>query len=315
MSNFNVNIDETSFKVTVLGDGSQVLLVSQGLQGPAGTTDHGQLSGLGDDDHTQYHNNARALTWLNTRSTNDLPEGGNLYYTNERVDDRVNALLQAGSNVTLTYDDNLNTLTIASTGGGGSPDWGDIGGTLSDQTDLQSALDAKTDESITITAGVGLTGGGDLSANRTINLDITELTAETTIADGDLIAIYDDSAGAHRKMTKANFVLGLGGGSLPVQTLTDGASVDWDLDDGHGSWTIGGNRTLNNPTNLTAGQTYILKVIQDGTGGRTITWSSTYKWTDGIDPVLSSAASAVDIFYFWSDGTNMYGTPVGFNFG
>jgi hypothetical protein len=27
--------------------------------------------------------------------------------------------------------------------GGGSPDWGDIGGTLSDQTDLQSALDAK----------------------------------------------------------------------------------------------------------------------------------------------------------------------------
>lgn len=31
-------------------------------------------------------------------------------------------------------------------GGGGSTDWGDIGGTLSDQTDLQNALDAKQDE-------------------------------------------------------------------------------------------------------------------------------------------------------------------------
>lgn len=37
----------------------------------------------------------------------------------ESVDDRVAALLVAGSNVTLTYDDVANTLTIASAGGGG----------------------------------------------------------------------------------------------------------------------------------------------------------------------------------------------------
>lgn len=35
----------------------------------------------------------------------------------EGIDDRVNALLQAGSNITLTYDDGANTLTIAATGG------------------------------------------------------------------------------------------------------------------------------------------------------------------------------------------------------
>lgn len=28
------------------------------------SSDHGNLSGLGDDDHTQYHNDSRALTWL-----------------------------------------------------------------------------------------------------------------------------------------------------------------------------------------------------------------------------------------------------------
>lgn len=38
---------------------------------------------------------------------------------NELVDDRVAALLTAGANVTLTYDDAANTLTIAASGGGG----------------------------------------------------------------------------------------------------------------------------------------------------------------------------------------------------
>lgn len=49
-------------------------------------------------------------------NTDDLPEGStNLFFTDERVDDRVNGLLQAGSNITLTYDDVANTLTIAAT--------------------------------------------------------------------------------------------------------------------------------------------------------------------------------------------------------
>jgi len=52
---------------------------------------------------------------LSSKSTTDLAEGTNLYYTDERVDDRVNGLLVAGTNITLTYDDVANTLTIAST--------------------------------------------------------------------------------------------------------------------------------------------------------------------------------------------------------
>jgi len=51
-------------------------------------------------------------------TTTNIAEGTNLYYTDERVDDRVANLLQAGANITLTYDDALNTLTIASSGGG-----------------------------------------------------------------------------------------------------------------------------------------------------------------------------------------------------
>ena len=55
-------------------------------------------------------------TGTNQVDTDVVTEGStNLYFTNERVDDRVNALLTAGSNITLTYDDAANTLTIAAT--------------------------------------------------------------------------------------------------------------------------------------------------------------------------------------------------------
>lgn len=50
-------------------------------------------------------------------STDDLVEGTtNLYFTDERVDDRVSALLVAGTNISLVYNDIANTLTINASG-------------------------------------------------------------------------------------------------------------------------------------------------------------------------------------------------------
>lgn len=60
-----------------------------------------------------------SLTGAINLTTTDIAEGTNQYFTNERVDDRVATLLQAGSGITLTYDDPGNTLTIASTGTSG----------------------------------------------------------------------------------------------------------------------------------------------------------------------------------------------------
>lgn len=79
------------------------------------TNDHSELIHLDADDHLQYHSDARALVWLLTRSTSDLPEGSNLYFTNERVDDRIADLLVEGAGIDLTYDDAAGSLTIAST--------------------------------------------------------------------------------------------------------------------------------------------------------------------------------------------------------
>ena len=55
--------------------------------------------------------------------------------------------LTAGANITINRSNPNAPIISASGGGGGSADWGGIGGTLSDQADLQAALDAKASES------------------------------------------------------------------------------------------------------------------------------------------------------------------------
>jgi len=56
----------------------------------------------------------------------------------------------------------------------------------------------------------------------------------------------------------------------------------------------------------TAGQSFILIVSQDATGGRTATFTSV-KWPGGTAPTITATASAVDILSFVSNGTNWYG--------
>ena len=52
---------------------------------------------------------------LSNHDTDDLAEGNNLYYTDERVDDRINSLIIAGTGVTKVYDDAANTYTLSVT--------------------------------------------------------------------------------------------------------------------------------------------------------------------------------------------------------
>jgi len=58
--------------------------------------------------------------------------------------------------------------------------------------------------------------------------------------------------------------------------------------------TLGGNRTLGNPTNLTNGCIYNWRIKQDATGSRTLAYGSKFKWPAGTAPVLTTTANAVD---------------------
>jgi hypothetical protein len=80
-----------------------------------------------------------------------------------------------------------------------------------------------------------------------------------------------------------------------ISTLTDASTItpDFALANNY-SVTLGGNRTLANPTNLTAGQSGSIFVVQDGTGSRTLAYGSYWDFAGGTAPTLSTAASAVD---------------------
>jgi len=76
--------------------------------------------------------------------------------------------------------------------------------------------------------------------------------------------------------------------------------------------TLTGNATITMPT-ATSGKSFLLMLKQDGTGSRTVTWS-TVKWPGGTAPTITSTASKQDIFSFFADGTNWYGVTVSQNY-
>lgn len=92
------------------------------------------------------------------------------------------------------------------------------------------------------------------------------------------------------------------------QTLTDGATVSWDMSLGTtAKVTLGGNRTLS-ISNAVAGEEYFLTVIQDGTGSRTLTLPAGWKVVNGGGGavVLTTTAGAHDIISIKYTGSNYY---------
>ena len=80
-----------------------------------------------------------------------------------------------------------------------------------------------------------------------------------------------------------------------ITALSDGATITPDFSASNNfSVTLGGNRTLENPTNITAGQAGSIFISQDGTGSRTLAWGSYWDFSQGTAPTLSTTASAVD---------------------
>ena len=87
-----------------------------------------------------------------------------------------------------------------------------------------------------------------------------------------------------------------------ITTLTDGATVtpDFAVTNNY-KIELGGNRTLANPTNLTAGQSGVIVISQDSTGSRTLAFGSYWKFAGGAAPTLTTTASASDVIVYFVD--------------
>jgi len=179
----------------------------------------------------------------------------------------------------------------------------------------KATTDALTNK--TLTAPKFATGGFIADANGNELLIFTTTAAavnEVTYANG-ATGVGPSFTASGEANVEINFA-GKGTGGLrfntqayaPQAALTDGANIAWNLTIQQSAIvTLGGNRTLDAPTNQKAGATYVLVIKQDGTGTRTLAWNAAYKFPGGSDPVLSIAAGAVDVVTFISDGTSMYG--------
>jgi hypothetical protein len=97
-------------------------------------------------------------------------------------------------------------------------------------------------------------------------------------------------------------------------TLTDAATVATDASTGsHFKVTLGGNRTLGNPTNGKDGQRAVWELIQDGTGSRIITMDTKFAFgTDITGITLSTTASKRDFLTAIYDSTADRWHVVGF---
>ena len=171
-----------------------------------------------------------------------------------------------------------------------------------------SASDART----ILNVADGATAN-DTDANLLARANHTGTQAMSTISDAGTAATGD--IGTDVQAYDADTVKSDVSTSFTAQqnvaeaTLTDAATINWNVATQQvAKITLGGNRTFAAPTNLVAGGTYRLAIIQDGTGNRAITWNSVFKWPSNTPPTLSTGAGDIDIIYFDSDGTNIRGS-------
>ena len=259
--------------------------------------------------------------------TDDLSEGTtNKYFANELVDDRVNALIQAGTNITTSYDDAANTLTINSSG--------------KTQEEIEDIVDGL------LTAGTGITltyndSAGTLTIAGSAQYADSDARAAISVTDsgGDGSLAYNSSTGVitytgpSAAEVRAHLSAGTGvtysGGAISIgQAVATNSNVTFADLAATGNVVVTGNLTVNgtqttvNTATLSVADNIItLNSDETGTPSQNagievergtssnvyVTWNESqdrWKFTNDGSTYYNLATSTSDI----AEGTNLYYT-------
>ena len=159
---------------------------------------------------------------------------------------------------------------------------------------------------VTLTAGNGLSGGGDISASRTFALDLNELSSATVDVSADSIAIIDATDNSSKKESIADLVSAMAGSGLSAtngvlsQSGFTGTIESVDVG-GTGQDILQGSETLGNGT-----VRYYIRSIDGGT----YTTSSESSNVITIDGNITAIRNAFSVSDAGGDGSLSYSNGV-----
>ena len=134
-------------------------------------------------------------------------------------------------------------------------------------------------------------------------------TGATTLAGASIVTYTGTETLTNKTLTNPTIT----NYTETLYSANTGTAITVDLANGTvQKLTLTGNATITMPT-ATSGKSFIMFLKQDGTGSRTVTWS-TVKWAGGTAPTITSTASRQDILSFFADGTNWYGAVISQNY-
>lgn len=136
-----------------------------------------------------------------------------------------------------------------------------------DTTQLRQAIDAKIAAALATISSVGA-GAGLAMAGSDITLDTTHINVWTK---------------AQRSV---------------ITPLADAATITPDFNHQNFAVQLGGNRILDIPTNLVAGQQGCIDVYQDAAGSRALAFAWGWQFGYGAAPTLTIAGGAKDALYY-----------------
>ena len=136
---------------------------------------------------------------LEASSTTNLAEGTNLYFTNTRVYTKVKASLLAGSNTSITFDDALQTITIASQGNVQSVNTktGAVVLTTTDITEGTNEYHTSARVRAVILTGLSLVTNAVISATDSVLIAFGKLQAQITANLSTLSAHTSNTSNPH----------------------------------------------------------------------------------------------------------------------